>query len=662
MNESEKESPKSTLHSNTSTETAPETGLAAYADRDTDAGTHAGTDAETDTDADLERAAQEWREDPVPKHRTKKVRASTTTTTDAAKSKESKSSTLILDPYGFRSEEVLSAQRDEEFTLGEDDAFETAIHEPALRDSDSASPPLAEPLVAGSIGSNELREDIVGREPSTDRAEADERRTLELADADSEEPAEEDVLDIGAIRRKIQAQARARELEARATAALEDEVSGDEPKNDEETDASASLDFDGQPDPASDLGGIESDLELEHDPAFESTAENDAETDRVLENLAGTMQTESAKYAAEMEAALADDNAEEVERLRADSAEKIAEDEALESARLAAASAEDEGEEMDPDLRAALPKNPADRFNAPETEGGSPHPESTLAVDPETVSDSDLADLESTIETLLFMSEKPLGAVKLQELLGPEIAFNYFQEALTNLKTRYKKEHHGFELIEVAGGFQFRTKPLRAALAKKLARVHFQRLSSGAMETLAILAYRQPALKETVDEVRGVDSSHFIRTLLDRKLIRISGRSELPGRPMLYETTEEFLQIFSLNDLSELPPLSEIEQMVPTSQSDHEEDPRIKQMRKLVADMKADASVSLLYDPKEDEQFLKDIRERVKSIEVSTPSLDAEDEARRLASEGGKAPGLETVGPAPGSVTGEQLPFPAESP
>jgi segregation and condensation protein B len=372
--------------------------------------------------------------------------------------------------------------------------------------------------------------------------------------------------------------------------------------------------------------------------SFESTPESEAEATSLFGKLEASLQAESAKFADEHAEMIAETSAEEAAALEEKRLADIAEDVALETA-VASAKSEDAEPELDPELMAALPKNPAE----------------SLGENSEHHLDADLSDMESAIESLLFIVEKPMSAIKLQELLGPEISFHYFQQALTNLKERYQGPHHGFELIEVAGGFQFRTKAARAALAKKLARVSFQRLSSGAMETLAIIAYRQPAMKETVDEVRGVDSSHFIRTLLDRKFIRISGRSELPGRPMLYETSEEFLQVFSLKDLSELPALSEIEQMVPSSQSDHEEDPRIKQMRKLVSDMKADASVSLMYDPKEDEQFLKDIRERVKSIEVTTPTLQAQDDAAKASKAEASQPGLVVSDAATGS--GEQLPL-----
>jgi segregation and condensation protein B len=270
-------------------------------------------------------------------------------------------------------------------------------------------------------------------------------------------------------------------------------------------------------------------------------------------------------------------------------ARQIAEDQAL-----AKKLAEEDENENDPELLAALPN--------------SEH--------------LDLLEVQSCIEALLFMADKPISAEKLRDLLGPNFTLAVFQEAVTALQDRYKSAHHGFELVKVAGGYQFRTKAGRAPLARKLAKIQTQRLSSGGMESLAIIAYKQPVLKEDIDKIRGVDSSYFLRGLMDKKLIKISGRSELPGRPMLYSTTDEFLQIFGLNELSAMPPLRELENMVPSSQAKYEDDPRVKEMRRLVGEMTTDTSTTLNYDPKEDEILLQEIRERVQSIPSSTPYLD----------------------------------------
>jgi segregation and condensation protein B len=226
-----------------------------------------------------------------------------------------------------------------------------------------------------------------------------------------------------------------------------------------------------------------------------------------------------------------------------------------------------------------------------------------------------------------------MSATRLRQLLGPEHESSVFEQAIARVQEDYAGRKHGFELVEVNGGFQFRTKPGKAALAKKLVKVQVQRLSSGAMETLALVAYKQPCMKEDIDKVRGVDSSYFVRGLLDRRLIKITGRSELPGRPMLYATTEEFLELFGLADLSALPPLHELEKMIPASESGkpEEEDPRVREMRRLVAEMKAGTEARLSYDPKEDARLLTEIRERVAAIPSTTPYLEEQKVNEKIA-------------------------------
>jgi len=271
-----------------------------------------------------------------------------------------------------------------------------------------------------------------------------------------------------------------------------------------------------------------------------------------------------------------------------------------------------EEQELDPEVIAALPKATTD-------------------------GDLDLMEVQSCIEAILFVSDKPLSKRKVRELLSLEMSNEdtkkVFKNALKTLLERYQSPEYGIELVEVAGGLQFRTKPGRAALAKLLAKTQSHRLSRGAMETLAIIAYNQPTLKEDIDKIRGVDSSYFLRTLLDKKLISISGRSELPGRPILYTTTTEFLEIFGINELSDMPPLQEIEQMIPTSEAlNDEKSKELNQMKGLISSMKAEKADND-YDPKEDDVYLNEFKEKVKSIPISTPHLD---EKKRLEKEAKK--------------------------
>lgn len=239
------------------------------------------------------------------------------------------------------------------------------------------------------------------------------------------------------------------------------------------------------------------------------------------------------------------------------------------------------------------------------------------------LSQLDEQEIQSCVEALIFLADKPLSLKKMKSMLiaeGSETTKDAVENAIEQIRTRYHGSEHGIELMEIAGGYQFRTKPIRASLAQKLAKVQTQRLSRGAMESLAIIAYRQPVMKEQIDQIRGVDSSYFLRTLLEKKLIEISGRSELPGRPLLYNTTSDFLEIFALKDLQSLPPLQEIEQMVPHLSNDSE-DPQVQQIRQMVHQMN-ETKEKLQYDPREDDRLLKEIRERVKQIPSSTPYLE----------------------------------------
>jgi segregation and condensation protein B len=240
----------------------------------------------------------------------------------------------------------------------------------------------------------------------------------------------------------------------------------------------------------------------------------------------------------------------------------------------------------------------------------------------------ELAEIQSNLEALLFLADRPISLEKLQTLLAlqtePAWLPSSLIEALQLLQKRYQEPCHGIELMEVAGGYQLRTKPGRSLLAQKLVKTVVQRLSAGAMETLAILAYKQPMMKEEIDQIRGVDSSYFIRGLMEKKLVQISGRSELPGRPLLYATTEQFLEVFGLKDLSALPSLREIEQMIPGSESPNPdgETPQTRELRRMVNAMNLDRTSDLYYNPKEDEKILKEIREKVASIATSSPYLD----------------------------------------
>lgn len=165
------------------------------------------------------------------------------------------------------------------------------------------------------------------------------------------------------------------------------------------------------------------------------------------------------------------------------------------------------------------------------------------------------------IETIIFMSDKPISIQKIKAQIDNELPLRVIHESLQKLQLGYEEKHHGIRLVEVAEGYQFRTKATYSKFVQNLFKINSLVLTPTALEVLAIIAYKQPVSKTEVEKIRGVDSSHIIRALMDKRLVRIAGRSEELGRPSLFATTEEFLEVFNLADISGLPPEYELEEM-----------------------------------------------------------------------------------------------------
>jgi segregation and condensation protein B len=170
--------------------------------------------------------------------------------------------------------------------------------------------------------------------------------------------------------------------------------------------------------------------------------------------------------------------------------------------------------------------------------------------------------IKAILEAVLFVAERPLGPSELSPLL-PEFSHEEIKTTLKILKYDYENEGRGLEVKEVAGGYRLQTREDLKDWILRLKRFARPRLSQASMETLAIIAYKQPVTRAEIEALRGVDSTGTIRFLLDKRLIRIAGRKETPGRPILYGTTRQFLETFELKDLSSLPSLSELEEMNP---------------------------------------------------------------------------------------------------
>ena len=157
------------------------------------------------------------------------------------------------------------------------------------------------------------------------------------------------------------------------------------------------------------------------------------------------------------------------------------------------------------------------------------------------------------VEALLFASDTPLEAERIREVLDlPDV--HEAERLIEELRARYEASSQGLQIVEVGGGYRMITRPEVAPWLVRLARARTRtRLSRPALEALAIVAYKQPVSRPEIDAVRGVNSEAVLDNLLERRLIRITGRKEAPGRPYLFETTREFLVAFGLRDIGDLP-------------------------------------------------------------------------------------------------------------
>ncbi|MBU2490405.1 MAG: SMC-Scp complex subunit ScpB [Proteobacteria bacterium] len=168
--------------------------------------------------------------------------------------------------------------------------------------------------------------------------------------------------------------------------------------------------------------------------------------------------------------------------------------------------------------------------------------------------------MKYVVESLLFAAGEPVGEDQLLEVV-PGASAEDVRLALAEIRDEYEARGGGFFLEEVAGGFQLRTRPEFAPYIRKLSQGQPARLSRAALETLAIVAYRQPVMRAEIEHVRGVDSGGVLRMLLEKDLLRVLGKKDLPGRPLVYATSKRFLEVFGLKDLSELPSLRDMEEL-----------------------------------------------------------------------------------------------------
>jgi segregation and condensation protein B len=171
-----------------------------------------------------------------------------------------------------------------------------------------------------------------------------------------------------------------------------------------------------------------------------------------------------------------------------------------------------------------------------------------------------MQNVKNIIESLLFVAEEPLTIEKIRTVLET-VETKDIRTALDGLADQYAARGGGFFLCEVAGGWQLRSRPEYNEWIKRMLQPSPRRLTKAALETLAIVAYNQPIIRADIEHIRGVDCGGVLRQLMERKLIRVLGRKEIPGRPIIYATTKLFLELFNLKSLKDLPSPKEMEEL-----------------------------------------------------------------------------------------------------
>ncbi|MBL7543963.1 MAG: SMC-Scp complex subunit ScpB [Bdellovibrionaceae bacterium] len=180
--------------------------------------------------------------------------------------------------------------------------------------------------------------------------------------------------------------------------------------------------------------------------------------------------------------------------------------------------------------------------------------------------------LESIVESVLFATDKPVTLNAFKVIFkGTNVKTDKIRRTIEKLSVAYASGNRGVYIEEVQGGYQLRTKLDNMNFLRRTLKVKPFKLSGPALEVLAIVAYKQPLIKHEIDEIRGVESGHLLRALMEKGIVAFSGKSDLPGKPMQYVTTKKFLEIFGLRNLKELPTLSQIDELLPEGINEDDE-------------------------------------------------------------------------------------------
>ena len=272
----------------------------------------------------------------------------------------------------------------------------------------------------------------------------------------------------------------------------------------------------------------------------------------------------------------------------------------------------------------------------------------TTEASPEELSASELGDFESVeieevefieteqlysvIESVLFSTEKPVSLSTFKQIFkGTNIKTDRLKKALDEYAVELAGACRGVTLEQVTGGYQLRTKVDNMDFLKRMVKARPFKLSGPALEVLAIVAYKQPVVKMEVDEIRGVESGHLLRSLMERGLVKFEGKSELPGKPMQYGSTKKFLEIFGLRNLQELPTLSEIDELIPEGILEEEGE------KQKLSDLTESLSEEFSGDYSQGEQELENITGQLQEISTSSDFFEQEKERQKQKREAERA-------------------------
>ncbi len=238
--------------------------------------------------------------------------------------------------------------------------------------------------------------------------------------------------------------------------------------------------------------------------------------------------------------------------------------------------------------------------------------------------------LDAILESIFFATDRSLGMGALRVLFkGTNIKTEEIKAGLDRLKENLQSSSRGIQLEETVGGYQLRTKPESLKFIARSLKVRPFKLSGPAMEVLAVVAYKQPVIKSEIDQIRGVESGHLLRALMEKNLVTFEGKSDLPGKPMLYSTTKKFLEVFSLRNLKELPTLAQIEELIPEGLTPEEsEKTTLSQVSEQMANQKSNDAQISSYSIGEEE--LSEISDQLQVINTSSEFFEKEKENMRL--------------------------------